>query len=42
MPEFTVPLIVTLAASAAGLAAMISETGKAKEGIWFSNPEKFR
>jgi hypothetical protein len=41
MPEFTVPLIVILAASAAGLAAMISETRKAK-GIWFSNPEKFR
>jgi hypothetical protein len=41
MPEFTVPLIVILAASPAGLAAMISEMRKAK-GIWFSNPEKFR
>jgi hypothetical protein len=41
MPEFTVPLIVFLAASIAGLAAMIGKTRKGK-GIWFSNPEKFR
>jgi hypothetical protein len=41
MPEFTVPLIVILAASPTGLAAMIGEMRKAK-GIWFSNPEKFR
>jgi hypothetical protein len=38
MPEFTVPLIVILAASAAGLAAMISKTRKTK-GTWFSNPK---
>jgi hypothetical protein len=41
MPEFTVPLIVILAASSTGLAAMMSEMRKAK-GIWFSNPENFR